>query len=111
MKYLGLRYPGLKSLSLQDKVTFTDIKVVNIYIVYLWPFKQSVNFTLENSLFGVAELTKNADLDKHKYSGYGSGCDTRGIFSLSDGGGFARNVIIFIADKSSSGHVDNRKKI
>ena len=66
---------------------------MNIYIVYLWPFKQSVNFTLENSLFGVA------DLDKYKYSGYGSECDTRGIFSLSDGSGFARNVIIFIADK------------
>ena len=78
---------------------------MNIYIVYLWPFKQSVNFTLENSLFGVA------DLDKYKYSGYGSECDTRGIFSLSDGSGFARNVIIFIADKSSSGHVNNRKKI
>ena len=44
--------------------------VVNIYIVYeinFWPFKQSADFTLEDSLFGAVKLTKNADFDKYKY--------------------------------------------
>ena len=29
--------------------------------------------TLENCLFGAVSLTKNADVDKYKYSGYGAG--------------------------------------
>ena len=39
----------------QEKVTFTHKQVVNIYIFYetnFWPFKQSLDFTLRNSLFG-----------------------------------------------------------
>ena len=31
--------------------------------------------TLENCLFGAVSLTKNADIDKGKYSGYGIGFD------------------------------------
>ena len=34
----------------------------------------------------------------------------RGSFSLSDGGGFGKKVIIFAADMSSSAHIDNKKK-
>ena len=70
---------------------------IYIYIVYemiLLPFKWSVNFTLGNSLFWAVKVTKNADFDKYKYSGYGIGFDARGSFSLSDGSGFAKNVII-----------------
>ena len=33
------------------------------------------------------------------------------MFSLSDGSGFGKNVIIFGADMTLSAHVDNRKKI
>ena len=29
------------------------------------------DFTLENCLFGAVKLTKNADIDKYEYSGYG----------------------------------------
>ena len=35
-----------------------------------------------NSLFEAAKLTKNADLDKYQYSGYGTGFDPRNDFSL-----------------------------
>ena len=42
-------------------------------MINLWPFKQSANFTLENSLFGAVKVTKNADFDKYKYSGYDIG--------------------------------------
>ena len=31
--------------------------------------------TLENCLFGEVSLTKNADIDKYTYSGYGIGFD------------------------------------
>ena len=36
-----------------------------------------INFdpTLENCLVNAVKLSKNADIDKHKYSGYGTGFD------------------------------------
>ena len=64
--------------------------------------------TLENSFFGPVKLVKNADIDKYKYSGYDTGFDRRGTFSV--GNGFGKNVIIFGADMISSVHVDNKKK-
>ena len=42
--------------------------------------------TLTNALFGAAKLTKNADIDKYKYSEYGIGSDGHGFFSYSRGG-------------------------
>ena len=54
-------------------------------------------------------LTKNADIDKYGYSGYGIGFDRRSSFSFP-GGGFGQNVLIFEADMSSSAHIDNKKK-
>ena len=95
----------------QDKVTFNHGKVVNIYIVY--EISKSINIsdypTLENWLFGAVSLTKNADIDKYKYSGYGIGFDRHGSFSFP-GTGLGRNVIIFGVDMSSSTKIDNRKK-
>ena len=96
----------------QDKVTFNHGKVVNIYIVY--EISKSINIsdypTLENWLFGAVSLTKNADIDKYKYSGYGIGFDRKGSFSFP-GTGLGRNVIIFGVDMSSSTKFDNKKKI
>ena len=54
-------------------------------------------------------MTKNADIDKYKYSGYGIGFDRHGFFSHPSGG-TGRNVIIFGVDMSSSTKIDNRKK-
>ena len=54
-------------------------------------------------------MTKNADIDKYGYSGYGIGFDRRSSFSFP-GGGFGQNVLIFEADMISSAHIDNKKK-
>ena len=43
------------------------------------------------------------------YTGYGIGFDSRSEFSLPDGS-MGKNVIIFGADRSSSVHIDNKKK-
>ena len=55
-------------------------------------------------------MTKNADRDKYKYSGYRIRFDTRASFTLSDSSGFGKNVIIFGVNMSSSAHADNKKK-
>ena len=65
--------------------------------------------TLENCLFGAVSLTKNADIDKYGYSGYGIGFDRHGSFSFR-GTGLGRNAIIFGVDMSSSTKIGNRKK-
>ena len=65
--------------------------------------------TLENCLFGAVKVTKNADIVKYEYSGYGIGSDRHGSFSIP-GTGLGKNVIIFGVDMSSSIKIDNRKK-
>ena len=64
--------------------------------------------TLKNCLFGAVTLTKNADIYKYGYSGYGIGFDRRSSFSFP-GGGFGSNVKFFGVDMSSI-HIDNKKK-
>ena len=54
-------------------------------------------------------MTKNADINKYKYSEYGIGFDRRSNFSFSDGR-ICQNVIIFRVDMSSSTEIDNREK-
>ena len=54
-------------------------------------------------------MTKNVDIEKHWYSGYGIGFDRRSSFSFP-GGGFGQNVLIFGVDMSSSEHIDIKKK-
>ena len=94
----------------QDKVTYNHRKIVNIHIVY--EIRNNYNIsnypTLENCLFGAVSLTKNADIDQCKYSGYGIGFDRKGGFSFCNG--YGKNVIIFGANMNSSVHVDNKKK-
>ena len=58
-------------------------KVLNLYISYTLRLQLrnlSTDFTLGNCLFGFVKLTKNADLDKYKYSGYGIGFDSHSEF-------------------------------
>ena len=68
----------------QDKIMYTHGKVVNIYIVYELTGSNSDDNdpTIKNSLFGAVTFTKNADIDKYGYSGYGIGFDRRGSFSF-----------------------------
>ena len=54
-------------------------------------------------------MTKNINIDRNGYSGYGIGFDRKGSFSFS-GGGYGQNVLIFGVDMSFSAHIDNKKK-
>ena len=54
-------------------------------------------------------MTKNANIDKYGYSGYGIGSERRPSFSFP-GGGFGKNVIMFAVDMSSSALIDNKKR-
>ena len=63
-----------------------------------------------NCLFGAVTLTKNADIGKYGYSGYGIGFDRRGSFSFP-GGRYGQNVLIFGVYMSFSAHIYNKKKI
>ena len=94
----------------QDKYTYDHGKVVNIYTVY----EINKNFSIssysapENCLLGSDSLTKNVDIDKYKYFGYGIGFDRHGYFSHPSGG-TGINVIIFGVDMNSFTKFDNRK--
>ena len=106
-----IRVKFTRSCLEQDKVTFNHGKVVNIYIVYELGVSTSSDSdpTMKNCLFGAVTLTKNADIDKYTYSGYGIGFDRRSSFSFP-GSGFSQNIIIFGVDMNSSSHVDNKGK-
>ena len=64
---------------------------------------------LENSLFGAIKLTKDADIDKYKYSEYWF--NARGFFTFSDGSEIGKNLIILAVDMNSSVYNENKKKI
>ena len=83
---------------------------VNIYIVYELGTSSSNDSdpTIKKCLSGAVTLTKNADIEKYGYSGYGIGFDRRSSFSFPSGG-FGQNVLIFGADMSSFPHIDNKK--
>ena len=98
-------------LKRSDKLTYDYGHRTNVYIVYELGASSSNDSdpTLKNCLFGAVTLTKNADIDKYRYSGYGIGFDRRGSFSFP-GGGYGQNVLIFGVDMSFSAHIDNKKK-
>ena len=113
LNYYGTktRVKVTKTFSKKSRHFLTHKHAVNIYIVYELAASSSFNSdpTLRHSLFGAVTLTKNADIEKYKYSGYGIGFDRRSSFSFA-AGGFGQNVLIFGADLSTSIHVDNKKK-
>ena len=105
----GVKFNG--SCLTQDKVICNHGKVVNIYIVYELGASSSSDSdpTINNCLFRAVTLTKNADIGKYRYSGYGIGFDRRSSFSFP-GCGFAQNIIIFGVDMNSSIHIGNNGK-
>ena len=66
-------------LKQSNEFTYTHKTIVNIYIVYELGASTSNDNDpiLKNCLFGPVTLTKNTDIDKYKYSGYGIGFDRR----------------------------------
>ena len=95
----------------QSSHILTHKKVINIYIVYELAASTSHTSdpTIKNCLFGAVTLTKNANIKRYKYSGYGIGFDSRSSYSFPSGG-FGQNVLIFGADVNTSIHIDNKKK-
>ena len=115
----SINYVGIKTrvtfngscLKQSDKLTYTHKTIVNIYIVYELGASSSNNIdpTLKYFLFGAVTLTKNTDIHKYKYSGYGIGFDRRTSFSFPSGG-FAQNVLICRVLMTSSSHIGDKKK-
>ena len=64
---------------------------------------------MTNALFGALRLTKNTDIDKYRYSGYGIGFDRHGFYSHLSGG-TGKNAIIFPVDTGLSTMIDNKGK-
>ena len=98
-------------LKQSNNLTYDYGSRVNMHIVYELGASSSKDSdpTLKNCLFGAVTLTKNADIEKYGYSGYGIGFDRRTSFSFPDGG-FGQNILIFRVDVSSSARIDNKKK-
>ena len=81
-----------------------------MYCLWLGGSSSHINDpALKNCLFGPVTLTKNANIDKYGYSGYGTGFDRRESFSFP-GGGYGQEVLIYGVDMSSTTHTDNNKK-
>ena len=105
LSYYGTktRVKFVESSLKQPKISYIHGKVVNIYIVYELGASSSHNKdpTLKNCLFGAVTLTKNPNINKYGYSGYGIRFDRTSSFSFS-GDGFGHNVLIFGVDMSFS---------
>ena len=78
---LKLKFNG--SCLKEDKIIYSHGKIVNIYILYETSKKYKIHDypTLENCLFGVVSLIKNADIDNYKHFAYGIGFDRHGFYS------------------------------
>ena len=85
------------SLKQSNKLTYSYGHRVKVYIVYKLGASGSNDNdpTLKNCLFGAVTLTKNADIEKYGYSGYGIGFDRRSSFSFPDGE-FGQNVLSLV---------------
>ena len=95
----------------QNKVIIpNNNNVINIYCVY--ELRQVnipliIEFAISNVLFGAMEITKNANISKYKYKGYGICFDKGGSFSegsINNG----RNVLLFGVHESSLLHSNNK---
>ena len=82
-----------------------------MYIVYEINKCNNTNSdsTLENCLFGAVSLTKNTNIGRYKYSGYGIEFDRHGSYSYPSGE-TGRNVITFGVDMSSATRFITGKK-
>ena len=80
-----------------------------IYELDIWWQDLSAGFTLKDCLFGAVKLTKNTDQDKCSYWEYGTGLNSRSLFSIPNFD-YGRNFVLFGVDKSSPVHIDNKKK-
>ena len=83
-------------------------KTVNANIPYeldTWPKIPLTSFKLNNCFFGVTNIVRKSDNGKLVHSGYGVTFSS----SWNFGNDFAKNVVIFDNDNSSSSDAYNRK--
>ena len=109
---IKLKFKG-SCLKQEDQAAFTTKNVVNVFIVYgldSWPRDLNPDFTLGGSLFGGIKLTKKADPDKHSYSGFGIGFDTREQYSLPDGS-VGKNLLFLELIRAHLGILRIKEKI
>ena len=90
LNYYGTktRVKFTRSYLKQSDHIYTHKKVINIYIAYELKASTS-NFsdpTIKNCLFGAVTLTKNANIEKYNYSGYGIEFHRTSSFSFTVGG-------------------------
>ena len=95
----------------QNKVIIpNNNNAINIYCVYkLDPISSCKDdtFTVQNTLFGAMQITKNADTSKYKYKGYGICFGEDALFSMRNINN-GRNVLIFGAHENSVIHANNK---
>ena len=83
-------------------------KIANAYIVYdldACPKNPTNSFQFKDYLFRATNIVKSSDKEKWAYIGYGITFDNAGPWTSND---FAKNVIHFGVDNSSSSHTNNR---
>ena len=93
-------------------MSFLHKNIVNLYITSkldAWLKDLNTDFTLDHCLFGTVKLTKNADPDKYKCSGYDIGFDSHLEFSWT-GGSVGKFLFFFGVDNNSSMHINGRTK-
>ena len=77
-----------------------------IYELDTWSRELNSDFILKDYLFGGVELAENVKPDKYKDSGYCIGFHLGPLPNFD----WAKNIINFGVDMSSSVHINNNKK-
>ena len=120
IKNYGRMYVYLNGNHFQQNkvIILNNNNAINIYCVYkLDPIASSrdTSFTIQNSLFGAMQITKDAtNNSKNNYKGYGICFDERSQFGhaiTEDGRAHTtngRNVLIFGVDMNFIAHATNR---
>ena len=84
--------------------------MINLYISYTlgpqWR-KWNTYFPLSNCLFGSVKLTKSADLDRCKYTGYSIGFDSCSKFWFPDGSNGSKGKDILIPGEGPTQGLDD----
>ena len=83
--------------------------ILNLYVVFElnnWPDSCTSAFPPRNCLFGTVKLVRNVVKRKLISNGQGITFDGEGLWSF--GNDFARNVVIFDVDNSSSTYTNNQ---
>ena len=111
IKAYGYLYVYLSGNHFQQNMQNFNSDIINIYCVYKSdPISSSRDntFNVQNVLFGLMQITKNADASKYEYKGYGICFDEGGMFSIGNINN-GRSVLIFGDYESSLVHTNNKE--